>query len=222
MSIYYQDDLVTLHHGDCLDVTDWLDADVLVTDPPYGVAYKAGTLHSERSRRDSATQSIANDESTDIRDAAVAAWGERPAMIFGSWREPLRDVRLSHRLIWHKAGRAPGVSPHPWYAADEEIWLIGGGWVGRPTPSVLTTHEQRSREPGRWGHPTPKPVSLMERLIEKCPSGVIAEPFAGSGATLVAASNLGRRAIGVELEERYCEVIAKRLSQGVLDFGEQA
>jgi site-specific DNA-methyltransferase (adenine-specific) len=159
---------------------------------------------------------IVGDENTSVRDWVVDAWGERSAIVFGTWRKP-RPPRVTHRLIWHKAGRHPGVSPHPWFPNDEEIYLLGAGWVGAPPRgSVITTTEQRSLAPQLVGHPTPKPVGLMETLIERCPPGTIADPFAGSGSTLVAARNLGRRAIGVEIEERYCETIAKRLAQGVL------
>ena len=216
---YYSDDHVVLFHGDCREITAWLEADVLVTDPPYGIAWRASGLHSDKSLRQSSTQSIAGDESTQVRDDVLAMWGSaRPAVIFGSWREP-RPPRVTHRLIWHKAGRKPGVAPAAYFPVDEEIYLLGSGWLGKPTPTVLTTSEPRERQPSQIGHPTPKPVGLMERLIAKCPEGVIGEPFSGSGATLLAAKQLGRRAIGVEIDERYCEIAARRLSQDTL-FGD--
>jgi site-specific DNA-methyltransferase (adenine-specific) len=209
---YYRDDLVTLYHGDCLEVTEWLAADVLVTDPPYGVAWAAGSLNDVPARRAIAVQSILSDEDTATRDAALEAWGKKPAVVFGSWRYPVAG-KITHRLIWHKQGRQPGISRAAYFPNDEEIYLLGSGWTGGPTPTVLTTTEQRGRQPKLIGHPTPKPVGLMETLVSKSPTGVIADPFAGSGATLVAARNLGRTCIGVELEEPYCELIAKRLAQ---------
>jgi site-specific DNA-methyltransferase (adenine-specific) len=216
---YFQNDLVTLYHGDCLEITEWLEADVLVTDPPYGVAWQAGGLSDKKSTRDAAVQSIASDESTEVRDLSLKAWGKKPAVIFGSWRKPLLELP-DHRLIWHKGNRQPGVTSAAFYPVDEEIWLLGSGWQGKPPlASVITTHEARGLQPKLIGHPTPKPVGLMEKLIERCPEGVIADPFAGSGATLVAARNLGRKVIGVEMEEKYCELISIRLSQEAFDFG---
>lgn len=217
---YYADEHVTLYLGDAREQLAWLDADVLVTDPPYGIAWEQGGLHRIRKIRDAAEQSIVGDEDVLARDEILAYWGtERPAVVFGTWRMP-RPPRTTHRLIWHKAGRKPGVAPAAWFPTDEEIYLIGAGWVGRPTGTVITTTEARDRQPTLIGHPTPKPVGLMERLIEKSPPGIIADPFAGAGATLIAARNLGRHAIGVEIDERHCETIARRLSQQAFDFGD--
>ena len=221
MTPYYADDLVTLYHGDCLEIDAWLTADVLVTDPPYGIGYQSGTMRNTakqtREYRD-ARRKVAADDTTAVRDAALAQWGERPRVVFGSWKVPPPFVPR-YRLIWHKIGMPPGLNSAPWYTNDEEVYVDGAGFVGKITGSVYATTELRqgaSGESARVGHPTPKPVGLMEQLIDKCPPGVIADPFAGSGSTLVAARNLGRRAIGVELEERYCETVARRLAQGVL------
>lgn len=207
MSIYYTDDKVTLHHGDCLEITDWLDADVLVTDPPYGMAHRSGWLD----------RPIAGDDTTEARDNVLAAWGSRPALVFGRWSEP-RPATVRARLVWDK-GEWPGMGDLklPWGPSDEEIYVIGDGWTGKREGTIIRANRMSGEK--SIDHPTPKPVGLMERLIVKT-VGVIADPFAGSGSTLVAAKQLGRKAISVELEERYCEVIAKRLSQGVLDFGD--
>lgn len=104
--------------------------------------------------------------------------------------------------------------------SHEDIYLLGR-WerTTKRRGSVIVTDGSPSAETTRVGHPTPKPVGLMEVIIESAPAGVIADPFAGGGSTLVAARNQGRRAIGVELEERYCEIIANRLNQMCLDLG---
>lgn len=219
MEPYYADDAVTLYHGDCREVTEWLTADVLVTDPPYGVAWKSGQFSNARV---AVEDRVANDHNPAARDEVLGMWGDRPALVFGSWRVP-RPPRVNNRLIWHKAANLPGMRTQAWYSADEEIYQLGTGFGGKPEQNVLVTRDRRdgaNGEVARLGHPTPKPVSLMARLLAKCPQGTVADPFAGSGSTLVAARQLGRKVIGVELEERYCEVIAGRLSQGVLDFGD--
>ena len=213
MSVYYQDENITLYHGDCREITAWLDADVLVTDPPYGIDYQSGR------RRDTLAASIVGDKDTTARDDVLAAWGDRPAVVFGTWRIP-RPEGTRARLIWDTKGAlGMGDLTIPWKPSDQEIYVLGSGFSGRRDTNVLTCAPVQSMAKNGRQHPHEKPVPLLERLLVKCPPGVVADPFAGSGSTLRAAANLGRKAIGVELDERYCEIIAKSLDQYALDFG---
>lgn len=216
---YYQDESVTLYHGDCLTIDAWLEADVLVTDPPYGMAL--------RSSRNGAFGDcdIAGDETTAVRDAALEAWGDRPALTFGRW-SVTRPTATRMLLTWEKGEHVGmGDLAIPWKPNTEEIYVLGSssGFTGHRGSSVLRhlaiagTVGQAAK--GTRHHPTEKPIGLMVELIAKT-TGVVADPFAGSGTTLLAARSICRKAIGVELEERYCEVIAKRLAQGVMDFGD--
>lgn len=221
---YYADELVTLYHGDCREVTEWLTADVLVTDPPYGIGWKRGEHRRRKSRRHAG---IANDTDTTVRDAALEAWGDKPAMVFGSLYAPF-PARLRHVCIYRKPPDAGVVGATTGFRRDVEAVFLTGRWPRRDAvwSSVLTTRTAGvgglSGPAGRYGHPHAKPGDLVETLISACPPGVVADPFVGGGSTLVAARNLGRRSIGVEIEERYCEVVARRLDQGCLTFGEAA
>jgi DNA modification methylase len=216
---YYSDGRVTLYHGDCLEIDAWLKADVLVTDPPYGMAYRGN--HRLRHER---LEPIAGDDSLLARDTALGLWGNRPAAVFGTWKRPRPGGHIHALLVWDKTdGVGPGMGDimSVFGSSHEEIYILGRRWPranGKRMGSVLRTSVAPTNYTEKIGHPTPKPVGLMERIIEVSPPGVISDPFAGSGSTLVAARNLGRTAIGVEIDERYCELVAKRLDQMCLDF----
>lgn len=218
MALYYQDEHVTLYHGDCLtEHREWLDADVLVTDPPYG-----GGFRSRHGWKDGEAKKIriAGDKNTSARDEALAAWGDKPALVFGFWRRPFPPT-TRQLIVWDKRGGTgfSGDLKMPWADATEQIYVIGrNGWQGKRVPAIYSIPTLPPASPERYGHPTPKPVTLMTALLEKCPDGVVADPFAGSGTTLVAARERGMKAIGVEVEEKYCEIIAKRLDQQVINF----
>jgi hypothetical protein len=232
MTPYYADDAVTLYLGDCREVTEWLAADVLVTDPPYGRDWKQGetrsrSVHGLTGKRPTSDRraGIAGDRDTGTRDAVLAAWGDRrPALVFGDpMLAPPPDTRQV--AFYRKPPNAGTKGTFGGFRRDvEAVYLIGpwpAGLGGRSSVIGTSTPSQGnpSSPQGRYGHPHAKPVDVMEQLIVVCPPGVIADPCAGSGSTLVAARNLGRPAIGVELMERDCETIARRLSQGVLPIG---
>jgi DNA modification methylase len=213
---YYADEHVTLYHGDCLAMLDELAADVLVSDVPYGNDYK-----SNRPRR-ALPRSIEGDKDTTARDAVLDWWAPRPAIIFGTWRIP-RPADTRALLVWDTKGAlGMGALDLPWKPAHQEMYVLGSGFTGRRGSDVITVAPVQSLGYNGRTHPHEKPVDLMLRLIDKCPPGVVLDPFAGTGATLVAAKRLGRRAVGVEIDRAYCDVIVRRLAQGVLDLGHPA
>jgi site-specific DNA-methyltransferase (adenine-specific) len=209
MEPYYEREGITIYHGDALDFRGLVEADVLVTDPPYGIDY-------ESNRFGTLPRSIHGDVDTAARDGMLAWWGSRPALIFGSWRRP-RPERTRQLLVWDSGGALGlGALDLPWKPAHQEIYVLGGGFKGRRTTDVLRYPPVQSMAKNGRVHPHEKPIALMRALLQKCPPGAVLDPFAGSGSTLRAAFDLRRKAIGIEIEERYCEIAAQRLSQEVL------
>lgn len=217
---------MTLYHGDCREVAEWLTADVLITDPPYGTNFTAGNPKGGYGRRQNPAGNsrhastrnvgvegftIANDTDTAVRDAVLALWGDRPCLTFGSPRMADPPGLWADRLVWDK--KRPGMNGGPWRYRHETIYVTAG--FVRTSDAAVSIIESW---PDQADHIHAKPLGLMSRLVASAPPGIIADPFAGSGSTLVAAKQLGRQVIGVELEERYCEIAARRLSQDVLDF----
>lgn len=209
MSPYYDDGTVTIYLTDIRSVPGFIKADVLVTDPPYGIDYQSGQLRLAGNAR-----SIAGDKDTSARDFVLSEWGDKPALVFGTWKRLTPDGTKA-MLVWDQGGAlGMGDLTIPWKPSWQAIYVLGGPWPGgRDSGAVL--HFPPVQSVGR-SHPHQKPVELMTALIAKCPPGDIVDPFMGSGSTLVAAKSLGRKAIGVELDESYCEIAAKRCAQGVL------
>lgn len=225
MNPYYSDGAVELYLGDCREVLPGLLSPsdcILAMDPPYGIGY--ATNHAVRGTAASwVNTSIAGDESLSLRDWALAWGGGCPAAVFGSWKAP-RPAGVRTVLVWDK-GPASGMGDLslPWKPSWEEIYILGDGWAGTRDEgvlkgfNVLTWESGASHRGGGRSHPNEKPVGLLRHIIAKAPSErVVVDPFAGSGPTLIAAKELGRRAVGVEVEERYCEIAAKRLAQETL------
>ena len=198
----------TLILDDCLQVMPILNVAAVVTDPPYGISYQSGYATE---RLWAGGHKIKNDEDVSTRDSALSKV-DCPALVFGSRKAPL-PPECRQVLIWDKGGAlGMGAMDLPWKPAHEEIYVIGRGFVGgRNWHSVIQHPPVQSMACNGRLHPNEKPVGLIKRLMQWCPSGTILDPFMGSGTTGVACAKLGRKFIGIEIDERYFEIACRRI-----------
>lgn len=210
MTPYYEQDGITIYHGDSRLIVPSLSVDVVITDPPYGMNLNTdfSGMNGWSGKGHKYDAIIGDSERFDPRPFMVGKrhvfWG---AQYFchslpesGGW------------MVFNKRGDGLpseicfGDCELAWCDAIQSVRIYAQMWHG----------VARWSSEGRL-HPSQKPVGLMKWCIEQARmDGVILDPFMGSGSTLRAAKDLNRRAIGIELDERYCEIAAKRLSQGAL------
>lgn len=218
MTPYYSDDAVTIYHGDAREVLPGLAADVILTDPPYAV----GLGYDEYDDSPRALAALVADVHPLMLAAApVVALTPGVANIH-AWPRP------RWTLCWRSTNAAGSTGywgfnewqPVMVYGTDPYLSL---GMGRRPdVVSVASSFDSEWHALKNEGHPCPKPLGAWKMiLVRVCPveGATVLDPFMGSGTTLRAAKDLGRKAIGIELSERYCEIAAKRMAQEVLDFG---
>ena len=208
---YYSNNLTTLYLGDCRDVTL---LGTLITDPPYGINL---TNHDKDRSTRGLYSKVHGDDNREV-GMFVVSEAERlglPTVVFASPMKPWPGKWRQH-LVWDKGGAVGGGGD------TKKLWKLS--WeliqVAR-TPALSGGRDEAvlNFKVGRSQfklHPTQKPLDLMLYLIWKTTTenSTVCDPFAGSGTTLLAAQRLGRKSVGVEIEEQYCEIAAKRLEDG--------
>ena len=230
MKPYYEHGGITIYHGDCREILGLLPAhsvDLVVSDPPYGMSWRSNQ------RRVAMPVIVGDDGSLDVADAVrqmlrVVREG-RHLYLFGSYDLSSLPVSCPVELIWDKGQMSGGDVSQPWGRSDERIMFCvsqirqpkrtrGGETLSARLRKGSVVRCQRLNSVQVNRHPTEKPVSILRQLIESSSvmGETVCDPFAGVGSTLVAAALEGRKAIGIEIEESYCEIAAKRLQQEVL------
>jgi DNA modification methylase len=200
MTPYYQDEAVCIYHGDCREVLPFLPkTDLLLTDPPYGIGIN-------RSHRLSTSRGHGNE-----------TWDESP---IPAWLLSMAFDTTRHHIVW--GGNYYDLGPARCFLvwdkqndgrdfADCEF-----AWTDIDAVARLFRMRPMGMDGGKV-HPTQKPEALMRWCLLHAPDGCnVLDPFMGSGTTLVAAKRLGRKAIGIERERKYCDLAVERLSQGAL------
>lgn len=227
MKPYFQSNGITIYHADCREVLPHLAGesfDAVVTDPPYGIRYHS----KQRKQQPELPSAIQGDETLNaLRDALPLVdpllRTNRHAYVFAA---PMRigeavDAiaeywRVKNVLVWDKGNAGSRGDCEAGYSVNWEA-IVYASKGRRPLngkrPRCIFRYDwQAWRDPV---HPTVKPVAMMHWLLEKSSAAgeVVLDPFMGSGVVLRAALELGRRAVGIELEERYCEAAVQRIRE---------
>jgi site-specific DNA-methyltransferase (adenine-specific) len=221
---YYQHGGVTLYHGDALDVLPTIrTAGIVALDPPYsmvpnsvrgrddGAAGTSGAPVALLSRTLGETRRL-------LIDGGVAGllcdWRRLPDV---SYMATLTGLRIATCVAWIRTTVGTGgLLRSAW---DPMLVLSSGTPKVRDQAAIPNT--VHANAPNPKCHPYEKPVALWSRLFDRIPRTTVVDPFAGSGSSAAAALAAGHVWIGIEVDERYCEVIARRLDQGPL-FAEVA
>lgn len=222
MKPYYQEKGITIYHGDCRDIVPSLGpADAMVTDPPYGVLLGEMGTGQERLANRQPYSGFRDDEEyllqVVIPGFELALAGVARAIVTPGNRNASFYPRPSDVGVWYNpAGTSRG--KWGWILAHLIFYYGNDPRAGTQATASSTWGNNDSVE--GIGHPCPKPLKFTKWLVSKASfdGETILDPFMGSGTTLRAAKDLGRKAIGIEIEEKYCEIAAKRLAQKVLEF----
>lgn len=199
----------TLYMGDCRDVIPTLTQPaVVVTDPPFGIDYQSGYATDELWQ---GGRTIVGDADARARDEALALLLGVPALVFGARRVP-QPVGTRATLIWDKGpALGMGALDLPWKPSYEEIYVLGKGFHGKRDGAVIYCPPVQSMAKNGREHPNEKPVRLLSMLLDKSPTGMVLDPFMGSGSTGVACAHLGRSFVGVEVAPAYFDIACRRI-----------
>ena len=222
---YYDEGGITIYHGDARDVLPFVSGDVVVTDPPYssGGFQEAGKSSGSIGTRDNQTIQFDNLSTRGyerlMREVLRHLNQADEIYAFTDWRMWINTFdaiegagwRVRNMLVWDKGQMGMGM---PWRNQHELIAY------GKRSPGRIIDGKRgnvlKAKRSGNRNHPTEKPVELLHQIVSNTDAEVVVDPFMGSGTTLRAAKDVGKRAIGIEIEERFCEIAATRLSQEVL------
>lgn len=219
---YYQDDAVAIFCADCRDFLPLIpdkSIDLVLTDPPYGMNNNPDNTRFSGGKHKRGIGTIYSPIVGDNKPFDPTPWLNFPAVILWGSNHFANLLPLGTTLIWikkysHLYGSFLSDAEIAWQQGGCGVYCFEKSWTGFNRNPLGKSSQ----------HPNQKPISLMEWCIGRSGIGkdtIILEPYMGSGTTLLAAKKLGRKCIGIEIEERYCEIAARRLSQTVmrLDIG---